>query len=239
MAKFQKGDKVRITAFKHGEERHCKGGFNVGDIITITIVYARTLLPNYYEVAETDDYFFFEDELEPVKDDTCSHNCDTCTCHHDTVTINTDIPLNDKKEAHRVVHAIVEKVYKDAATAKAKPQNAPWTEYEIEFARDLVSNWAYDVIHDGGDLYWHIQPEGGLEVVVYKSLKADSNLYGYAAPHHSDEYNVWIGKCVSLAKALGKPIPDFIKNKKYGGLTHACAPPFPRCSRLREIYLHT
>ena len=125
MAKFQKGDKVRITAFKHGEERHCKGGFNVGDIITITIVYARTLLPNYYEVAETDDYFFFEDELEPVKDDTCSHNCDTCTCHHDTVTINTDIPLNDKKEAHRVVHAIVEKVYKDAATAKAKPQTPP------------------------------------------------------------------------------------------------------------------
>ena len=37
--------------------------------------------------------------------------------------------------------------------------------------------------------------------------------YNEQTPQHSDEYNVWIGKCVSLAKALGKPIPDFIKNK--------------------------
>lgn len=29
--------------------------------------------------------------------------------------------------------------------------------------------------------------------------------------------NVWVGKCVSLAKALGKPIPDFIKNKNMEG----------------------
>lgn len=212
MAKFQTGDKVRITSFRHGTKRHYEGGFNIGDTITITVCHSL-ISEAFYDVAETDEYVFFEDELEPVKDDTCSHNCDTCTCHDDTVTINTDIPLNDKKEAHRIVHAIVEKAYKDAATAKTKPKNTTWTECEIEFARDLVSNWAYDVIHDGGDLYWHIQPGDILEVVVYKSLRADSNLSGYAAPHYSDQYNVWIGKCVSLAKALGKPIPDFIKNK--------------------------
>lgn len=161
--------------------------------------------------------FFFEDELELVKSDTCKYDCSTCTCHDDTVTISVDIPLHDKKEAHRIVHAMVKKAYQDAATAKDKPQNAPWTEYEIEFARDLVSNWAYNVIHNGGDLYWQIQPEDGLEAIVYKSLKAGSCLYGYAAPHHSNEYNVWVGKCVSLAKALGKPIPDFIKNKNMEG----------------------
>lgn len=217
MAKFQTGDKVRITAFKHGEERHYKGGFNVGDIITITMVHAMTSSPDFYDVAETDAYIFFDDELELVKSDTCKHDCSTCTCHDDTVTIRVDIPLNDKKEAHRIVHAMVKKAYQDAATAKDKPQNAPWTEYEIEFTRDLVSNWAYNVIHNGGDLYWQIQPEDGLEAIVYKSLKADSCLYGYAAPHHSDEYNIWVGKCVSLAKALGKPIPDFIKNKNMEG----------------------
>ena len=210
MAKFKPGDKTRIVCFKYGNKRKAK--YRVGDIITIDKVYHDGHCPTY-EIVGDDDWIFHEDELELVKSNNCKHDCSTCTCHDDTVTISVDIPLNNKKEAHRIVHAMVKKAYQDAATAKDKPQNAPWTEYEIEFARDLVSNWAYNVIHNGGDLYWQIQPEDGLEAIVYKSLKAGRCLYGYAAPHHSNEYNVWVGKCVSLAKALGKPIPDFIKNK--------------------------
>lgn len=213
MARFKTGDKVRIREFKHGVDRHYKGGFNDGDIITITRVHEILFGTDYYDVAETGEYIFFEDELEPVNDDTCKHDCPTCTCHHDTITINTDVPLDNKKEAHRIVHAMVEKAYQDAAKPKTKPLPEPWTAVEIERARRTVTNWAEDLIYHGGDLYWHIQLEGGLEVVVYTSLKADDHHFGYAAPHHSDQYNVWIGKCVSLAKALDKPVPDFIKNK--------------------------
>ena len=104
MAKFKPGDKVCITAFKHGKERHYKGDFNVGDIITITMVHKCTSRTDYYNIAEADDYIFFEDELELVKTDTCKHDCSTCTCHDDTVTISADIPLNNKKEAYRPRH---------------------------------------------------------------------------------------------------------------------------------------
>ena len=213
MAKFKSGDKVRITAFKHGNDREAK--YRIGDIITIDNVYCEGPCPAY-EIVGDDDWIFYEDELEPVKDNTCKHDCSTCTCHDDTVTLSVDIPLDDKKEAHRIVHAIVEKAYQDAAKPKTKPLPNPWTAVEIERARRIVTNWTEVLINHGGDLYWHIQPEDGLEAVVYKSLNADDYFTGYAAPHHSDEYNVWIGKCVSLAKALNKPIPDFITNKNMG-----------------------
>ena len=121
MAKFKPGDKVRITEFKRGVERHYNGGFNCGDIITIIGVHVGHSGPDGYDVAETDDYIFFEDELELVKSDTCKHDCSTCTCHDDIATLSVNIPLNDKKEAHRIVHAMVKKAYQDAATAKDKP----------------------------------------------------------------------------------------------------------------------
>lgn len=214
MAKFKPGDKVRIMRFKHGNNRKAK--YRAGDIITIDKVHCVGLCPTY-EIVGDDDWIFHEDELELVKSDTCKHDCPTCTCHHGTVTLNTNIPLDDKKEAHRIVHAMVEKAYQDAAKPKTKPLPNPWTVVEIEKARRIVTDWTKALIYHGGDLFWHIQPEDGLEAVVYKSLNADDYFTGYAAPHHSDEYNIWIGKCVSLAKALDKPIPDFITNKNMGG----------------------
>lgn len=213
MAKFKPGDKVRIVRFKHGN--NCEAKYRVGDIITIDKVYCDGSCPAY-EIVGDDVWIFHEDELELVKSDTCKHDCPTCTCHHGTVTLNTNIPLDDKKEAHRIVHAMVEKAYQDAAKPKTKPLPNPWTAVEIEKARRIVTDWTKALIYHGGDLYWHIQPEDGLEAVVYKSLNADDYFTGYAAPHHSDEYNIWIGKCVSLAKALDKPIPDFITNKNMG-----------------------
>lgn len=213
MAKFQTGDKVRITAFKHGEERHYNGGFNVGDIITIASVNERSSRTDYYDVAESDAYVFFEDELELVKSDTCKHDCSTCTCHDDTVTISVDIPLNDKKEAHRIVHAMVKKAYQDAAKPVHKQES--WSKADITLARDLVVAQADQVIRSGGDLYWHYTAkENEIEVVVYGSLSEHNNIrLGRAAPHHADEYNEWIGKCVSLYKALNMEVPTFISHK--------------------------
>ena len=216
MAKFKPGDKVRITAFKYGVNRHYNGGFNVGDTITITDVHDWHFWPYFYDVAETDDYIFFEDELEPVKDDTCKHDCPTCTCHDDTVTLSADIPLNDKKEAHRIVHTMVEKAYQDAA--KPVPKHESWSKADITLARDLVVAQADQVIRSGGNLYWHYTAkENEIEVVVYGSLSEHNNIrLGRAAPHHSDEYNEWIGKCVSLYKALHMDVPSFIVLKNRG-----------------------
>lgn len=213
MAKFKPGDKVRITAFKYGVNRHDNGGFNIGDIITITNVHDWPFWPYFYDVAETDDYIFFEDELELVKSDTCKHDCSTCTCHDDAVTISADIPLNDKKEAHRIVHAMVKKAYQDAAKPVRKHES--WSKADITLARDLTVAQADLVIRSGGDLYWHYTAkENEIEVVLYGSLSEHGNIrIGRAAPHHADDYNEWIGKCVSIYKALNMEVPTFISHK--------------------------
>ena len=210
MAKFKPGDKVRIVCFKHGNNRKAK--YRVGDIITIDKVYCVGLCPTY-EIVGDDDWIFHEDELEPVKDDTCKHDCPTCTCHDDTVTLSADIPLDDKKEAHRIVHAMVEKAYQDAA--KLMPKHESWSEADITLARDLTVAQSDLVIRSGGDLYWHYTAkENEIEVVVYKSIsESDNILSGRATPHHSDDYNEWIGKCVSLYKALNMKVPTFIALK--------------------------
>lgn len=216
MAKFQNGDKVRIVCFKYGNNRKAK--YRVGDIITIDKVYCDGFSP-VYEIVGDDDWIFHEEELELVKSDTCKHDCSTCTCHDDTVTISVDIPLNDKKEAHRIVHAMVKKAYQDAAKSARKHES--WSEADITLARDLVVAQADLVIRSGGDLYWHYTAkENEIEVVVYGSLsepKPDNIRRGRAAPHHSDDYNEWIGKCVSLYKALNMEVPTFISHKNMEG----------------------
>lgn len=210
MAKFQKGDKVRIVCFKYGNNRKAK--YRVGDIITIDKVYCDGFSP-VYEIVGDDDWIFHEEELELVKSDTCKHDCSTCTCHDDTVTISVDIPLYDKKEAHRIVHAMVKKAYQDAAKPVHKHES--WSKADITLARDLVVAQADQVIRTGGDLYWHYTAkENEIEAIVYGSLSEHDNIrLGRAAPHHADDYNEWIGKCVSLYKALNMEVPTFISHK--------------------------
>lgn len=214
MAKFQNGDKVRIVCFKYGNNRKAK--YRVGDIITIDKVYCDGFSP-VYEIVGDDDWIFHEEELELVKPDTCKHDCSTCTCHDDTVTISVDIPLNDKKEAHRIVHAMVKKAYQDAAKSARKHES--WSKADITLARDLVVAQADQVIRSGGDLYWHYTAKDNeIEAVIYKSLsEPDNTSSGRAAPHHSEEYNEWIGKCVSLYKALNMEVPTFISHKNMEG----------------------
>lgn len=210
MAKFKPGDKVCIVCFKYGNNREAK--YRVGDIITIDKVHYDGPCPAY-EIVGDDDWIFHEDEIELVKPDTCKHDCSTCTCHDDTVTISVDIPLNDKKEAHRIVHAMVKKAYQDAAKPVHKHES--WSKADITLARDLVVAQADLVIRSGGDLYWHYTAkENEIEAIVYGSLSEHDNIrVGRAAPHHADDYNEWIGKCVSLYKALNMEVPTFISHK--------------------------
>lgn len=214
MAKFKPGDKVRIVYFKYGNNREVK--YRVGDIITIDKVYCDGPCPTY-EIVGDDVWIFYENELELVKSDTCKHDCPTCTCHDDTVTLNADIPLNDKKEAHRIVHAMVEKAYQDAAKPVHKHES--WSKADITLARDLTVAQADQVIRSGGDLYWHYTAKDNeIEAVVYGSLSEHGNIrFARAAPHHSDDYNEWIGKCVSLYKALHMDVPSFIALKNMEG----------------------
>lgn len=214
MAKFKPGDKTRIVCFKYGNKREAK--YRVGDIITIDKVYHDGHYPTY-EIVGDDDWIFHEDELELVKSNTCKHDCSTCTCHDDTVTISVDIPLNNKKEAHRIVHAMVKKAYQDAAKSARKHES--WSKADITLARDLVVAQADQVIRSGGDLYWHYTAKDNeIEAVIYKSLsEPDNTSSGRAAPHHSEEYNEWIGKCVSLYKALNMEVPTFISHKNMEG----------------------
>lgn len=214
MAKFKPGDKVCIVRFKYGNNREAK--YRVGDIITIDKEYCGALYPAYKIVGD-DNWIFYEDELELVKPNTCKYDCSTCTCHDNTVTLSTDIPLNDKKEAHRIVHAMVEKAYQDVAKPVHKHES--WSKAEITLARDLTVAQADQVIRSGGDLYWrYTAKENEIEVVVYGSLSESDNVrLGRAAPHHSDDYNEWIGKCVSLYKALHMDVPSFIALKNMEG----------------------
>lgn len=214
MAKFKPGDKVCIVRFKYGNNREAK--YRVGDIITIDNEYCDGLYPAYKIVGD-DDWIFYEDELELVKLNTCKHDYSTCTCHDDTVTLSTDIPLNDKKEAHRIVHAMVEKAYQDAA--KSVPKHESWSKADITLARDLTVAQADQVIRSGGDLYWHYTAKDNeIEAVVYGSLSESDNVrLGRAAPHHLDDYNEWIGKCASLYKALNMKVPTFIALKNMEG----------------------
>ena len=214
MAKFKPGDKVRIVCFKYGNNREAK--YRVGDIITIDKVYYDGPCPAY-EIVGDDDWIFNEAELELVKPDTCKHDCSTCTCHDETVTISADIPLNNQKEAHRIVHAMVKKVYQDAAKPVHKHES--WSKTDITLARDLVVAQADLVIRSGGDLYWHYTAkENEIEAIVYGPLSERDNIrFGRAAPHHADDYNEWIGKCVSLYKALNMEVPTFIYHKNMEG----------------------
>ena len=111
---------------------------------------------------------------------------------------------------------MVEKAYQDAAKSVHKHES--WSKADITLARDLTVAQADQVIRSGGDLYWHYTAkENEIEVVVYGSLSESDNIrFGRAAPHHSDDYNEWIGKCVSLYKALHMDIPPFIVLKNMG-----------------------
>lgn len=104
-----------------------------------------------------------------------------------------------------------------AGLAEKEPE--PWTEEEIQKARDTVAYLAYNIVYDGGDLRILNFPKENnkIEVAVWPdSFDVERLSSGVAKPYNNDPYNPWIGKCVALCKALRKPIPDFIMNKNRG-----------------------
>lgn len=201
---YKPGDRVRVC--NTNGFSNCQRGFHIGDIVEIDgydTVYKDFIT---YKINGS-CRVLREDEIEPVDD---------------TVTVTFDAPLFNKKMAHSIAHHMVEKAYNDAESASTKSapkQPEDWTYEEIKEARELIVSWVVDIIKSGGEVFW-ITPEVGDQRIIcfyYPTFGSVSSKDGVAKPMpNGDLYNVWIGKCVSLARALGRPVPEFIRKKNTG-----------------------
>lgn len=101
----------------------------------------------------------------------------------------------------------------------AEKEREPWTEEEIEKARDTVAYLVYNIVYDGGDVvFLLLDDKNGKKERIHAFADIDSfddvsSKKAISEPRGKDIYNPWIGKYVALCKALGKPVPDFIMNK--------------------------
>lgn len=192
-SRFNVGDKVRIMknatdtrdlAFLKDMRVYC------GRIVTLDIKFSDE---PYFRIKEDNGmYIWDENWFEPVYSGVPK-----------MLTISFD--PSDKAAAHRMVEEAIKNYY------------APdiWTKEEIGQAKESVCEMAVAIIRNGGDLYFggsgednvircYVFPKG-----IYEGIVSD----GTSKPHGRDVFNVWIGKCVALCKALKKPIPDFIRYK--------------------------
>lgn len=191
MSKFKVGDKVRILPNppRFSNDPALLDGMKnyLGKEVTIT--YYDTEDPSWCEIKEDNGRFFWDERwFEPVQ--------------KKLVTISFD--PSDRAAAHKAV----EEAIKDFYTPK------DWTSDEIHQAKVLVGDMVQNVFMSGGDVAFDDAcQENALVCVVRPDCFSLDESCGRSAPHGKDIYNIWIGKCVALCKALHRPIPDFIRLK--------------------------
>lgn len=195
--KFNVGDKVQVCSDIRKDPSTTMIGFAPamrnyqGKVATIVERFPSFRGENayYIDIDEGDRYgrwVWAEAWLEPVK----------------LVTISFD--PSDKVAAHKAV----EEAIKDFYTPK------DWTHEEISSAKNLVGDMVQKVFMSGGDVTFDDAcQENTLVCVVHPDCFTLEESCGRSAPHGKDIYNIWIGKCVALCKALHRPIPDFIRLK--------------------------
>lgn len=192
-SRFNVGDKVRIMknatdtrdlAFLKDMRPYC------GQIVTLDIKFSDE--PCFRIKEDNGMYIWDESWFEPVYSGIPK-----------MLTISFD--PSDKAAAHLMVEEAIKNYY--------APDN--WTEEEIEQAKNLVCEMAVAIIRDGGDLFFgHDEEDNTITCSVYRDSFSWEPGHDFCAkPHGRDVFNVWIGKCVALCKALKKPIPDFIRFK--------------------------
>lgn len=191
MSKFKVGDKVRVLSDPPhftddpGIDDEMESYF--GDIVTIS---SYIVDPSWCRIEEDDRNFIWDDRwFEPIQ--------------KETVTISFD--PSDRAAAHKVVEEAIKAFY--------APKD--WTDDEISSAKDLMKDMIQEVFMSGGDVGFDdnaFQKNVVVCVVRPDCFSLDESC-GRSAPHGKDIYNVWIGKCVALCKALHRPIPDFIRLK--------------------------
>lgn len=193
MSKFKIGDKARVV-MNPSDSYHWKlsGKMNAyrGKVVTIA---DYDLEEDYYTIEEDDECYCWGSKwLEPI-----------CNNEPEMITISFD--PSDKDAAHKMVEEAIKSYY--------APQD--WTKEEIEKAKDLICEMASIVLMGGGDLFFgYDDDDNSITCTVYKDSFSWEPGHDFCAkPHGRDVFNVWIGKCVALCKALKKPIPDFIRYK--------------------------
>lgn len=190
MSKFKIGDKVRVLAdpphFTDDPGINDEMESYFGDIVTISSYLVDS---SWCRIEEDDRNFIWDDRwFEPIQ--------------NKTVTISFD--PSDRASAHKAVEEAIKAFY--------APKD--WTDDEISSAKDLMKDMIQEVFMSGGDVAFDDAcQENTLVCVVRPDCFSLDESCGRSAPHGKDIYNIWIGKCVALCKALHRPIPDFIRLK--------------------------
>lgn len=227
-SKFKKGDKVRFvrSAHRRGFGMDSRD-FLAGKVLTIKCAYGITK-PIGYEVEESELYWFSEDELELAASVEKELNFDGKNCVRDptiknrTAEIRFCIDPKDKKDAHRIAHEAVD----SAIELYEKKKGEEWTPAELVTAKYLFAELVADLIKkfDGNYIRFDVNekdkhvrliiaeseifPSEMNQIQFFKSVK----VY-HAFVRNNDQFNEKIGKIVCVCKALGRPIPVFIRDK--------------------------
>lgn len=226
--KFKKGDKVRFVRSDISADNRKK---YLGTVFTILNPYHILLdkEPFGYCVEEDRIHFYREEELELVASAENELKFDGKNCVRDpkiknrTAEIRFCIDPKDKKDAHRIAHEAVD----SAIELYKKKKGEEWTPVELVTAKYLFAELIADLIKkfDGNYFRFDVNPVlksvslviaeskfipvlGGGEAPAFKAMK----VY-HAYPQNNDQFNENIGKIVCICKALGRPIPVFIRDK--------------------------
>lgn len=90
------------------------------------------------------------------------------------------------------------------------PTKKKWTDVEINLANSFSRHIIWDLFEKGfGFNFLENAKDGTIRVYVKKQFSIVNSAVAKCSPN--DEFNLSIGKCVALCKAMKRNIPDFIK----------------------------
>lgn len=191
---FNVGDKVRIAmnamdtcdfGFFEDKRAYC------GQVVTLDSKFSDT---PYFKIKEDNGIYIWDESwFEPV-------------CYSDSKMLTISFDPSNKTAAHRMVEEAIKNYY--------APKD--WTKEEVEQAKDLVCEMAMSLIRNNGEVFFRkgTYDDNIIHCAIYlNSFNSYPDRETKSCPYGNDVFNIWIGKCVALCKALKKPIPDFIRYK--------------------------
>ena len=191
MSKFKIGDKARVVMNPSDSYPwKLSGKMNAyrGKVVTIA---DYDIEEDYYTIEEDDECYCWGSKwLEPI----------------DKKMLTVSFDPSDKAAAHKMVEEAIKNYY--------APKD--WTKEEVEQAKDLVCEMTMSLIRNNGGVFFRkgTYDDEIIHCAIYlNSFNSYPDRETKSCPYGNDVFNVWIGKCVALCKALKKPIPDFIRYK--------------------------
>lgn len=142
------------------------------------------------------DWLEFPNETKEVED-----------FKNDPDTITITVRADDREFAHKCLDDAIDEY----------ERRHEWTPAEIERAKDEVCSLLIRAYEKS--LCPVFYKKYGLDKSPYVECKISFGTFGkdkgstFAIPKGKDKFNWDIGRCVAFCKAMGEPVPDFIKNK--------------------------